>query len=575
MSYEKQNFENGNVLTAEQLNHMEAGISNSVSVTEQNLTEAQKAQARANIGITLDNSVATVSGDYLEITDITKTPHNVNINLSSDTIEDFSNVEVTCSSKNLFKPDDVIISSSSASTLTVTVNDDGSIRAVNTSTVTKVCSWIVPIPKGKDITVSVVSDGETDAVSIYRYDKSTDTKSHFKNIWPQNENSCTLTNAPTSHLFISANNMAGADVTYAIQVEVGEKTEYETPKVTRYLANANGVVNNVRSVYPKMIIFADTDEVIVNAEYKIDALDNGLTEEEVLKIVDDAKQEVLESMKPKSKVSGYKMAIIGDSISCGVSSHYYENSGTVVTAASTSSLLTTAGVAWWQLVKNRYGIADVVNNSVSGASFARDGSTNNPRFTTYLNETALAADTDIVMIFGGTNDWGVNVPLGDLTDAASTENTATFCAAVKEVLEYLTSNFAEKEIVFITPMQRWFRTWNTTDGERNYTNADYDNDDKSSIEKAFYNCRNGVGLYLRDYVEKLKQLCADYGVTVCDLFSTSQMYMNNEAFKLKYAPDGLHPNELGTSRYTQNGIFPTLDKLWLYQGSDEQTATAE
>ena len=287
--------------------------------------------------------------------------------------------------------------------------------------------------------------------------------------------------------------------------------------------------------------------------------------------VETAKQEVMETVKPKSKVTGYKMAVIGDSISAGVSSAYFESSGGVVTAASAGSLLTKNGNAWWQLVQKRYGISDdVVNNSVSGASFAKDGSGINYRFTYYLNENALAPDTDIIMIFGGTNDWGVNVTLGDLSDKASTDNNATFCAAVKAVLEYLTMNFSEKEIVFITPMQRWFMTWNVVEGVRNYTNADYDNDDESDIANAFYNCRNGKGLYLRDYVEKLKQLCADYGVTCVDLFSTSRMYVNNEAFKLIYSPDGLHPNELGTARYVKNGIFPVLDKLWQYREIDTE-----
>lgn len=54
MSYTKQNFANGQTLTAEHLNHIEEGISalsaEKVSVNPQTLTEAQKAQARENIG---------------------------------------------------------------------------------------------------------------------------------------------------------------------------------------------------------------------------------------------------------------------------------------------------------------------------------------------------------------------------------------------------------------------------------------------------------------------------------------------------------------------------------------------
>lgn len=59
MAYEKQNFIAGDILRAVQLNMMEKGIYESVSVNEQELTEEQKAQARANIGAA---AIGDVSG---------------------------------------------------------------------------------------------------------------------------------------------------------------------------------------------------------------------------------------------------------------------------------------------------------------------------------------------------------------------------------------------------------------------------------------------------------------------------------------------------------------------------------
>ena len=50
MAYEKQNFIEKQVLKAEHLNHIESGIESAVSVTAQSLTDAQKTQARSNIG---------------------------------------------------------------------------------------------------------------------------------------------------------------------------------------------------------------------------------------------------------------------------------------------------------------------------------------------------------------------------------------------------------------------------------------------------------------------------------------------------------------------------------------------
>lgn len=49
--YEKQNFKPGQKLKAAELNHMEDGIVNAVSVTEQTLSDAQKSQARKNLDL--------------------------------------------------------------------------------------------------------------------------------------------------------------------------------------------------------------------------------------------------------------------------------------------------------------------------------------------------------------------------------------------------------------------------------------------------------------------------------------------------------------------------------------------
>jgi hypothetical protein len=76
MAYVKQNFQDGNVLTAAELNHIEDGIvdvqsladdaltpETGVMVAEQELTDAQKIQVRENIGAVK----ATINGTILVI----------------------------------------------------------------------------------------------------------------------------------------------------------------------------------------------------------------------------------------------------------------------------------------------------------------------------------------------------------------------------------------------------------------------------------------------------------------------------------------------------------------------------
>ena len=182
----------------------------------------------------------------------------------------------------------------------------------------------------------------------------------------------------------------------------------------------------------------------------------------------------------------------------------------------------------------------------------------NPRFTTYLNTTALPPDLDVIMVFGGTNDYSLSRKLGTVSDAPSTENSVSFCSAVKATLDYITTNFPNAEIVYMTPIPRWAQTGTLlTDENGNYYWQDM-------VGEAEYNQKNKIGFQLIDYVNAIKQLCSSYSnVKVCDMYSTSHMNMGSMDFKLKYAPDGLHPNKEGTEIYVNNDLFPFLDKIWL------------
>lgn len=76
MAYEKQNFEDGNVLTAAELNHIENGLvaietsadaaldpSTGVTIAAQTLTQQQQTQVRTNISA----AKVTVSGTTMMI----------------------------------------------------------------------------------------------------------------------------------------------------------------------------------------------------------------------------------------------------------------------------------------------------------------------------------------------------------------------------------------------------------------------------------------------------------------------------------------------------------------------------
>ena len=217
------------------------------------------------------------------------------------------------------------------------------------------------------------------------------------------------------------------------------------------------------------------------------------------------------------------MAVIGDSISVGYTMIY------------SGSTLVSSMVArkWWEIIKDRYNLSTVDNISAIGACFTIDGTSDNPRFTARLSE--IPNDTDIIVVFGGTNDYERNRQIGNLTDAASGNNDVSFVAAVKYTFAYLTEHFPNSIIIVITPLQR------------NYTQG--------------FDAPNAIGKYLYEYIDILEHFAKVYGVYIDNLYDTSGFHMYSADFMRQYCCDGLHPTTEGTVLYTNNGIIPVFDKL--------------
>lgn len=134
---------------------------------------------------------------------------------------------------------------------------------------------------------------------------------------------------------------------------------------------------------------------------------------------------------------------------------------------------------------------------------------------------AMDKNADIVIVFGGTNDYGHgDAAMGDI----NSEDEYTFYGAMNKLCENLIIKFPTSKIVFMTPMHR-------TD-ENNVFN-----------ERGL---RNVAGL--SGYVDAIKEVCYKYGLPVIDLFGELGINPNfGEMYKV-YTVDGLHPNNLGHER---------------------------
>jgi len=125
----------------------------------------------------------------------------------------------------------------------------------------------------------------------------------------------------------------------------------------------------------------------------------------------------------------------------------------------------------------------------------------------------LDVDADIVVVFGGTNDYGHgNAPLGTPQD----RTPDTFWGACHYLMNRLIERFIGKTIVIMTPLHR-------------------------SNEEV----PNAQGATLAEYVEIIKSVAAWYALPVLDLYSTSGIQPAVPIIKETYCPDGLHPNDEG------------------------------
>ena len=122
----------------------------------------------------------------------------------------------------------------------------------------------------------------------------------------------------------------------------------------------------------------------------------------------------------------------------------------------------------------------------------------------------------VIMVFGGTNDFHVGAPLGEITDPAGTE---TFYAALRSVCETFKETHPDAVVFFATPLQRSHAPGN---GSNEGINA--------------------AGLTLEAYAEAIINICAEFEYPVLDLYHTSQITKETAA---DYLFDGLHPNQDG------------------------------
>lgn len=168
---------------------------------------------------------------------------------------------------------------------------------------------------------------------------------------------------------------------------------------------------------------------------------------------------------------------------------------------------------------------------------------------------------DAIFIFAGTNDYNANVPLGEWYNPSEVQTVnvngkmverqhrtlasgkSTLCGRINDVILALRNDYPTAQIVLITPLHRGFATFGSGNVQPDESYA------------------NGLGLYINDYVDTIREASSVWSVPVIDLFAESGIIPNlpsNTQYITNTDRDRLHPNAEGHRRMAKVMAYAML-----------------
>lgn len=208
-------------------------------------------------------------------------------------------------------------------------------------------------------------------------------------------------------------------------------------------------------------------------------------------------------------LKGLKINVLGDSITDGCGTSAPEKRFTDLIAARTGAVVRNYGIGGTRIARQKEPSA-------------------NPLFDLCYIDRALEMDrdADVVMVFGGTNDFGHgDAAFGEFLS----DDEYTFMGAMNVLIKNLITAYPSAEIVIMTPIHR-------------------------SNELSTSNDFGRPVRPLPEYVEAERKYAEYYGIPVLDLWSVSGIQPAEPILMERYAPDGLHPNDLGHERLAKKII---------------------
>ncbi len=208
------------------------------------------------------------------------------------------------------------------------------------------------------------------------------------------------------------------------------------------------------------------------------------------------------------ELKGLKINFLGDSITQGV-------------GASSEDTV------YHAVLKREVGLAEARNYGISGTRFALQKGTPSRPKDDYVDVNSFCErfeqmdnDADVVVVFGGTNDYGHgDAGIGSFSD----RTPETFYGACHYLFSGLIKKYIGKTIVIMTPLHRI--------GE---------------LEIPATKEAGDFGT-LKEYVSIIREVAEYYSLPVLDLFAASGLQPEIKEIQENYIPDGLHPNDNGNA----------------------------
>lgn len=222
-----------------------------------------------------------------------------------------------------------------------------------------------------------------------------------------------------------------------------------------------------------------------------------------------------------SPLSGKKVLVMGDSISADEYGNYTK----------------------WVTVLKKEGFfpSDTVNSSQHATGFVAryTGEDENAQndFIDRIAEVSDKGSYDLIIVFGGINDYIQNIEMGE----TGGDKDTYFKPAVDHFFDFLIKNFTQARIVVLTPL-RTYNIWKNTAGGSQST-----------------------GHYQTEYAEYIREVAKSYCLPVLDLTEESGFCPFVEEFKNEWTlipngysdADGVHPN----ADYQERFLAPMIKRF--------------